>query len=234
MKVRCLIVDDEPLAIELIQRHIQQVQKLEIVATCQNPMEAFGLIQKEPIDLIFLDIQMPMLTGIEFLKSLPNPPAVIFTTAYRDYAIEAYELNVIDYLLKPIAFQRFFKAINKYFDLLKSENSSPAKETIVERPRDFIYIKDSRRTFRVKLEEIRYIESLRDYIKIHLEESHLVTKEKISEFAQKLPHPFVRVHRSFIVNTHHINAFTSNNIEIHQTVIPIGIRYRQKVQERLR
>ena len=234
MTTKCLIVDDEPLAIELIRRHIQQVKKLEIVATRQYPKDALALLHKVAIDLIFLDIQMPMLTGIEFLKSLTHPPAVIFTTAYRDYAIEAYELNVIDYLLKPIAFQRFFKAINKYFDHLKVEKHPPSPETLPEWPRDFIYIKDSRRTFRVQLADIRYIESLRDYIKIHLADKQLVTKEKISDFAQKLPPNFLRIHRSFIVNLNHIKAFTANNIEIHQIVVPIGIRYRQKVQERLR
>ncbi len=233
MPIKCLIIDDEPLAIELIKTHIAQDARLELVASFQNPMDAFGLLQKEQIDLIFLDIQMPMLTGIEFLKSIPNPPSVIFTTAYRDYAIEAYELNVIDYLLKPITFQRFFKAINKYVNL--SKVPVPSSRDLHTPPiRTYIYIKDSRRTFKVKLADILYIESIRDYIRIHLAASTLMTKEKISDFEQKLPAPFLRVHRSFIINTQHISAFTSSDIEILETVIPIGISYKQKVMQILK
>lgn len=233
MKTKCLIVDDEPLAIQLIKTHIEQDARLELVASYQNPMAAFGALKKEKVDLIFLDIQMPLLTGIEFLKSIPHPPAVIFTTAYRDYAIEAYELNVVDYLLKPITFQRFFKAINKYCQQAKNADlSSP--ELPAPPPRTYIYIKDSRRTFKVKLADILYIESIRDYIRIHLAKSSLMTKEKISDFEQKLPAPFLRVHRSFIINTHHINAFTSSAIEILETAIPIGVSYKQKVMKVLK
>lgn len=230
MKTRCLIVDDEPLAVQLVKSHLEQVARLELVATCKNALEAFEVLKSEQIDLIFLDIQMPMLTGIEFLKSLPDPPKVIFTTAYREYALEGYELDVVDYLMKPIPFNRFFKAINKYFAQLAVPESPPSKASDSS---DYIYVKSNKKTYRLRFSEILYLESLKDYVRIHTPDQRVVTKEKISEFANQLPDDFLRIHRSYIVNTSAITAFSNNEVEIRDIEIPIGISYKQQVLDRL-
>ena len=232
-----MVVDDEPLAIGLLEKHIKQFSQLDLVASCWNAVQALEILNQEPIDLLFLDIQMPGLTGLEFAQSLQNPPEIIFTTAYRDYAVESYELNVIDYLIKPITFNRFFKAVNKYFDKIAPQqpaisppatpatNPSPASS---EDP-DFIYVNTNRKYTKVLFEEVLYIESLKDYIQIHTEREPVMTKEKISEFTRQLPSYFLRIHRSYIVNTKKITAFTQQDVEINQLEIPIGISYKQEV-----
>lgn len=236
-KVKCLIVDDEPLAIQLIQAHIERLPQLEIVAACQNALDAFDLLKKKKIDLIFLDIQMPVLTGIEFVKSLQHPPSIIFTTAYREYAVESYELEVVDYLLKPITFTRFFKAINKYLNQNQaSPTTNPAPQTIAstEATEDtFLYVNANKKRIKVSFEEVEYIESLKDYIRIHQASGSITTKEKISEFELKLPAYFLRIHRSFIVNTKKITAYTAHDVEIQEKEIPIGGSYKKEVFERL-
>lgn len=239
MKTRCLIVDDEPLAIELLETHLRHLDQLEIVATSSNAIKALEIIQTQEIDLMFLDIQMPMLTGIDFLKSLKNPPKVIFTTAYRDYALEGYELDVVDYLLKPISFDRFFKAINKYFQLTTQHEGGvsvvPAQaiNTNTSKQEEFkkhLYVRINKKHHKVILNDVTYIESIKDYIKIHMVDGDLQVKEKISEFEHKLPQQqFLRIHRSFIVNLEKVTAFTSQDVEIGTTEIPIGISYKQGV-----
>lgn len=231
---KCLIVDDEPLAIELIKDHIERIPQLEIAGTCQNALKAFEIIKKEPIDLLFLDIQMPVLTGMEFVKSLQNPPSVIFTTAYRQYAVESYELDVIDYLLKPITFTRFFKAINKYFNTLDQAIPAPVA-TVPPPPTDnYIYVNANKKHIKVPFEDILFVESIKDYVRIHTAGKNIVTKDKISDFAEKLPDTFLRVHRSYIVNTSKITAFTAHDIEIEKHEIPIGISYKKQVFEFLK
>lgn len=236
-KVKCLIVDDEPLALQLIQSHIERLPQLEIVAACQNALEAFDLLKKEQIDLVFLDIQMPVLTGIEFVKSLQHPPSIIFTTAYREYAVESYELEVVDYLLKPITFTRFFKAINKYINQNKVPQASqviPQAAPTAETSEDsFLYVNANKKRIKVLFQEVEYIESLKDYIRIHQASGSITTKEKISEFEQKLPPYFLRIHRSFIVNTKQITAYTAHDVEIKDKEIPIGGSYKKEVFERL-
>ena len=236
-KVKCLIVDDEPLALQLIQAHIERLPQLEIVAACQNALEAFELLKKEQIDLVFLDIQMPVLTGIEFVKSLQHPPSIIFTTAYREYAVESYELEVVDYLLKPITFTRFFKAINKYLN----QNQAPQApitttqaNPVVEAQEDtFLYVNANKKRIKISFKDVEYIESLKDYIRIHQTNGSITTKEKISEFEQKLPAYFLRIHRSFIVNTQKITAYTAHDVEIQEKEIPIGGSYKKEVFEKL-
>ena len=160
-KVKCLIVDDEPLALQLIQAHIERLPQLEIVAACQNALEAFDLLKKEQIDLVFLDIQMPVLTGIEFVKSLQHPPSIIFTTAYREYAVESYEFEVVDYLLKPITFTRFFKAINKYLNQHQVAPVSPPAPQAVptsEAPEDtFLYVNANKKRIKVSFQDVEYM-----------------------------------------------------------------------------
>ena len=229
-KILCLVVDDEPLAVRLMEKHIQQIPQLHLVASCWNAIEAFEVLKKEPVDLIFLDIQMPVLTGIDFVKSLQNPPSIIFTTAYREYAVESYELDVVDYLLKPITMDRFFKSINKYLDRAERSSSSVSQTNPVEAGEDsFIYVNTNRRYVKVLFEEVLYVESCKDYVRIFMTGKSIMTKEKISEFVEKLPGYFLRIHRSYIVNTRKIGAYTANDIEIDGKEIPIGISYKQQV-----
>jgi len=228
MKVRCLIVDDEPLAIRLIEKHVSQIDSLEVVATCNSALKAFEILNTHEIDLLFLDIKMPHLTGIDFLKTLKNPPKTIFTTAYRDYALESYELETVDYLLKPVTFERFVQAIEKFFRQTTATVAPVKKETVVT---DFILVKSGSKYHKVNLEDIVYIESLKDYIKIHLEnETSVISKYKLGEMEQELSaYHFLRIHRSYIINTSKITAFSSNDIDVNTQEIPIGASYKEAV-----
>jgi DNA-binding LytR/AlgR family response regulator len=228
MKVRCLIVDDEPLAIRLIEKHISQIDSLEVVATCNNALKAFEILKTQEIDLLFLDIKMPHLTGIDFLKTLENPPKTIFTTAYRDYALESYELETIDYLLKPITFERFVKAIDKYFRQTSTTVTPVQRETVIT---DYILVKSGTKHHKVNLKDIVYIESLKDYIKVHLtSSSSIVSKYKLGEMEQELSeYQFLRIHRSYIINTVKITAFSSHDIDVNDIEIPIGASYKDAV-----
>lgn len=236
--VKCLIVDDEPLAIMLIETHIAKIPQLEIVASCQNPLEAFEILKQGNIDLLFLDIQMPVLTGIEFAKSLKHPPSIIFTTAYRQYAVESYELNVVDYLLKPIPFTRFFKAINKFLDSRETKEVAPVviqtPVTSKDNAPNFIYVNSNKKHIKILFQDILFVESIKDYVRIHTPDQRITTKDKISEFEQKLPDRFLRIHRSFIVNTQKVTAFTAHDVEIGEKEIPIGVSYKKQVFEILK
>lgn len=234
VKTKCLIIDDEPLAIALIEAHVSKIPNLEVIATCNNALEGFEVLKSEPVDLIFLDIQMPLLTGIDFLKSLTNPPKVIFVTAYREYAIESYELDVVDYLLKPVSFDRFFKAINKYFASVERNYNLETVHPIIDQQSDFIFVNVNKKNYKVLFSEIVYAESLKDYIQIHTKEKTIVTKDKISEFEQKLPKNFLRIHRSYIVNIDKITAYTAHDVEVGTLEIPIGVSYKKEVHKTLR
>ena len=229
MSIKCLIIDDEPLAIQIIKAHVEQVPDLELVASFQNPLEAFELLKTTAVDLIFLDIHMPLLTGIDFVKSLQHPPKVIFTTAFRDYAIESYELDIVDYLLKPVTFSRFFKAINKFNSLILAPVASPSLSENVDLNNDHLYVNINKKFVKVPFNEILYVESIKDYIRIHTPDQPIVTKDRISEFAKKLPSGFLRIHRSFIVNVSKISAFTAVDVEIGETEVPIGESYKREV-----
>ncbi len=229
MKVRCIIIDDEPLAIALIAAHISKIPNLEVVATSNNALDGFEALKSKQVDLIFLDIQMPLLTGIEFLKSLSNPPKVIFTTAYREYAVDGYELDVVDYLLKPISFDRFFKAINKYFKTVESTYSTAVDTTENKQSSGFIYVNVNKKHYKVLFSEILYAESLKDYVQIHTKEKTIITKDKISDFEQKLPKHFIRIHRSYIVNMDEITAYTAHDVELGRLEIPIGVSYKKQL-----
>ncbi len=235
MKTKCLIVDDEPLAIEVVENHIGQFENLEITATCRNAIKAFEILEETQIDLMFLDIQMPKLTGIDFLKSLKNPPQVIFTTAYIDFALEGFELDVLDYLVKPISFQRFLKAIDKYFLIQnKAVESTRFNESTKSPEKDFIFVKSDRKNHKIQFSEILYVESIKDYIKIYTINKRVIVKNTLKAFASALPiKNFIRIHRSYLINLDFVTAYTANDIEIGTTEIPIGISYKQKVFERL-
>lgn len=234
MNVKCIIIDDEPLAIALIEAHVAKIPNLEVIATCNNALEGFEVLKSKPVDLMFLDIQMPLLTGIDFLKSLSNPPKVIFITAYREYAIESYELEVVDYLLKPISFDRFFKAINKYFKTIESNYKTEAIISEKDQNSGFIYVNVNKKHYKILFSEIIYAESLKDYIQIHTKETTIITKDKISDFKQKLPKNFLRTHRSYIVNLNKITAYTAHDVEIGTLEIPIGVSYKKEVHKVLK
>jgi DNA-binding LytR/AlgR family response regulator len=213
----------------LIQNHISQIDWLEVVATCNSALKAFEILNTQEVDLMFLDIKMPHLTGIDFLKTLKNPPKTIFTTAYRDYALESYELETVDYLLKPVTFERFVKAIDKFFRQTTSNTVTPVqKETVVT---DYILVKSGNKHHKVNLEDIVYIESLKDYIKIHLDnDTSIVSKYKLGEMEQELSaYQFLRIHRSYIINTSKITAFSSHDIDVENHEIPIGASYKEAV-----
>lgn len=222
MKHKCIIVDDEPLARELIASHLVNFESFELVDSFENALKAYTFLETNTVDLIFLDIEMPLLKGNDFLKKLKNPPKVIFTTAYREYAIEGYELNVIDYLLKPITFDRFFVSIEKFKQL-----QTPKKEisTVTE---NHIFVTSGSKNIKIIFDEILYIESLKDYITIHLEngKSHHI-KQNISVFEKLLNNNFVRIHRSFIIQTKKLTAYSKNEIEINAIEIPIGTSYKE-------
>jgi DNA-binding LytR/AlgR family response regulator len=228
MKVRCLIVDDEPLAIRLIEKHISQIDSLEVVATCNSAIKAFEILNTHTIDLMFLDIKMPHLTGIDFLKSLKNPPKTIFTTAYRDFALESYDFETVDYLLKPITFERFIQAIDKFTRLTSQVFPQVQSETVVN---DYILVKSGNKHHKVILDEIVCIESLKDYIQIHLEnEKTIVSKYKLGDIEQELMiYNFLRVHRSYIINASKITAFSTHDIDVNNQEIPIGTSYKSSV-----
>jgi DNA-binding LytR/AlgR family response regulator len=225
-KIRCLLVDDEPLAIALLQKHIDQLDLLEVAATCPNALKALEILKRTDIDLMFLDIRMPAISGLDFLKMLRQPPKVIITTAYREYALDGYDLDILDYLLKPITFERFFKAIERY---LRSHNlmDIPLPLNNEQAP---LYIKSAHKNIKVNPDDILYLESLKDYVKIYTSETTITTKYKISDMEVDLTGKgFLRIHRSFIINLKHLTAFTSNDVEIGKKEIPIGESYKELV-----
>lgn len=231
VKTRCLVVDDEPLAVELIENHLSHIETMQLVASCNSAMKAYEILNNGRIDLMFLDIQMPLITGLDFLKSLKNPPKVIITTAFRNYAIDGYELDVIDYLLKPITFTRFLKAIEKYNQYTAGSHRDPIEK--IKEPA-FIYLKSNKKSYKIYITDILYIESIKDYIHVHLKDSTLTMKQTISEIEGMLANqPFIRIHRSYLINTEKISAFTATDIEINKIELPIGSSYKQLVSAAL-
>ncbi|MEO8402943.1 MAG: LytTR family DNA-binding domain-containing protein [Chitinophagaceae bacterium] len=228
--IKCLIIDDEPPARDIIRRYAEQVSSLEIIGEYGNAIQAFGALQQHSIDLLFLDIQMPQLTGTDFIKTLSNPPKVIFTTAFPEYAVEGYELDAVDYLVKPIRFERFLKAINKTFSTTLSKQAVIAPVVEEKKEESFVYFRADRKMVKVMLGDILYIESMKDYIKIVTKQGVVITKQSISSVEAMLPEKeFVRVHRSYIVSLNKIKSFTTELMEVEKTEIPIGKLYRNEV-----
>lgn len=231
-KIKCLIVDDEPKARDLISQFITQVPSLSLVGTCVNALEAFAKLQELNVDLIFLDIQMPQLKGTDFLKALHRPPKVIFTTAFSEYAIESYDLNAVDYLLKPIPFDRFLKAVYKAFPQGKGlQHYKPEPEE--NQGESFVYFRADRKMVKVLLHDILFIESMKDYIKVYTVHGIIITRQSISSVEQMLPDCFIRVHRSFVISVNHIKTFTNELIGIGNKEIPIGKLFRNEVLKQL-
>jgi DNA-binding LytR/AlgR family response regulator len=236
MKIRVLIVDDEPHAIEVIEKYLAMFNQMEVVGKCTDAIQAFQLLQQKPVDLMFLDVKMPGINGTDMLRSLKNPPRVIFTTAYSEYALEGFELNAVDYLLKPIPFDRFLRAVGKVFQQPDSHGKAALSyETPVSDREAFIYLKVDRKTIKLNINDIFWIESLRDYVKVVAKEQVYITKQKISLLEEMLPESkFVRIHRSFMVAINKIDSFYSYSIEINGHELPIGRNYKQDVQRKLK
>jgi len=227
-QLKCLIIDDEPLAQNVIENYLESFSFIRLIAKCDNALIALEWIKKQKIDLIFLDVSMPFISGIDFIRTLRNPPAIILTTAHKEFAVESYELNVLDYLLKPISFERFLKAINK----LNIDTSEIVKPGIIDTKNDsFIYVKSEKKNVKILLKDILFIESLKDYIKIHTIDKTIVTQVPISTIEQRLPDNFLRIHRSFIVAKDKITAYTQHDLEIGKFQIPIGRNYKAIVQK---
>ena len=230
-RIRCLIVDDEPPAIELLENYAGMTDQLEIAGTSHSAVRAFDFLKTNAVDLIFLDIQMPVLNGMDFIKTVKNPPAVIITTAYREYAIDGYDLDIIDYLLKPIAFERFLKAIDRYTNRksIKEQNADSQTETA-----DYIFCNINRMRYKVYLKEILYIESLKDYVRVHTLTDRFVVKGNIGSFMKQLPRDqFVRIHRSHAVALAHMKSYNQSEVNLEGHRLLIGPSYRQDFLTRL-
>lgn len=220
--IRCIIVDDEPLAQEVLEAHIKRYGQLEIFAKCPNALEAFTVLHKENIDLMFLDIRMPAINGIEFLKSLKSPPKVIFTTAYSEYALTGFELDGIDYLLKPISYERFERSMEKLFRTYPDEKTQQKQYT---------YFKVSGKLVKVMHTELLYAQSVKDYILLKTTKGNLLTYMTMKNLADLLPaDTFIRIHRSYLVNMTHIEVIDKNMLKVAGTDIAVGENYRQNIQ----
>lgn len=224
MDLKAIIVDDEPLAIAVIEGYLSRIPGVDIVATFNDGLPAFEFLQDNPVDVMFLDVEMPKLTGIELVRCLHNPPVVIITSANRDYAIEGFELNVADYILKPVTFERLLKAFSKAKELLSKRGFDDSKES------EYLIFKESKKNVRIKQDDILYIESIKDYIKVVTANRTVITKQSIGSVEEMLDKDrFIRVHRSFIVALNHVDTFSSTSLEIGSIEIPIGRLYRDDV-----
>lgn len=234
INLRCAVVDDEPLAVELLTGYINRLPDLELVDTSSNAVDAFGLLQRKTVDLLFLDIQMPRLTGIDFLKTLSHPPMVIMTTAHREFALEGYELDVVDFLLKPISFERFLKSVGKAFQRRQPETLESATDLLQPTAQSHLYIRVDKEMVKVLLTDILWVESMKDYVKIRTAQQLYITYLRISYLEETLPSSlFLRIHRSFIVAKDRISAFTAYAVRVDGTELPIGRNYRNEVMKRL-
>ncbi|GGB02690.1 LytR/AlgR family response regulator transcription factor [Puia dinghuensis] len=235
-KIKCLVVDDEPLAREVISRFIARVPSLQLVAECENAIQAMTIVQQQEIELAFVDIQMPELLGTEFIKILQHPPKMILTTAYPEYALEGYDLDVVDYLLKPIQFERFLKAINKAALQIgvTPQPAAPPPAKQEEKPESYFYFRTDRKMVKVMLDEIIYIEGMKNYIRIITDKGAIITKNSMAAVEAMLPEAaFIRTHRSYIVSRSKIRSFTGEVIGIGSTEIPIGKLFKNNVMKAL-
>lgn len=231
MKLRCLIVEDEPLARNLMTDYVSKVGYLELVQACATPLAALEVLRNEEIDLMFLDIQMPEITGISLLKSLQKKPLVILTTAYSQYAIESYELDVVDYLLKPITFDRFLKAVDKA-SLRTQIHPTTTDTDLAEKSPSYVFVKDGTKLVKVFWGDILYIEGLKDYVTIHTRSQKVITLQRMKTLESQLPaDQFVRIHHSFIISLKAIDAVHKNEVQIGNAMIPISDSYKKPFRE---
>jgi len=223
----CLVVDDEPMARDVIRRYVEKVPGLQLAGECTNAIDALVFLQQQNVDLIFLDVRMPELLGTEFVQSLRNPPKIIFTTAFKEYALDGFELDAVDYLLKPVRFERFLKAVNKAFPKKESNQGNGAEDSDRNKGKDFIYLRVDKKLVKIILSDVLYIESARDYVKVFMSNKTYITRQTISSIEAMLSgNEFTRIHRSYIIAVSKIKSFTSELVEIGNTELPIGKLYR--------
>jgi DNA-binding LytR/AlgR family response regulator len=231
-RIKCLVIDDEPPARDILKKYITGVELLQLAGECSNAVETLSFLQNNAVDLLFLDIKMPHILGTSFLRTLKSPPKVIFTTAFRKYAVEGFDLNAVDFLLKPISFERFLQAVNKVMQLniLVAGNTNPLNETLPDQSHPFLYFRADRKMVKVFLEDILFIESLKDYIKVVTTIKVIVSKQSISSLEEMLPKDgFIRVHRSYIIAINKIDSYHTDTIEIGKKEIPIGRLFKHDV-----
>lgn len=231
MKLKCIIVDDEPLSLKVIEGYLKKIPYVEVIKTFQSAIPVYEFIADNQVDLIFLDIEMPGLTGIDFIKSLKEKPAIVITSAKKEYAIEGFDLDVDDYMVKPLTFERILKAVNKV-----AEGKISSKKTVSKnnRENDYIYLKENKRMVKVYLKNIVYLESLKDYIRVVTTCKTVITKLQLNYFEEILDNDdFIRIHRSFIIAKNKIDAYSSSTIELGDTELPIGRKYKDIVLEKL-
>lgn len=226
--IKCIVVDDEPLARDILRRYIEKIPSLQLVSEFANAIDASLFLREQTVDLIFLDIQMPQLTGTEFVRTLRNSPKIIFTTAHKEYAFEGFELDIVDYLLKPIRFDRFLKAVHKTMPLKQADTD---QANLINEPEknntSFIYLRADRKMIRVLLDDIMYVESDKDYVRVFTKNGSVITRQTISSIEAMLAeNKFLRIHRSFIVSLSQIKSFTNEIVEIGDKELPIGKLYR--------
>lgn len=229
--MRCLIIDDEPLSVRIIEKYVNELPNLELAGTCENAFEAMNMIKKESPDVLFLDINMPKLSGISLIKSLSNPPLTVFTTAYPEYAVEGFELEVVDYLLKPFSLERFIQAVRKTEEKLAFLNSKSQPEKIPE----FLIIKADKKLYKIDFREIIHLQAYGDYVKIFTEKKTFVTKERLTKIEKDLPeNQFLRIHRSHIISLNRIEFIEGNLVKIGKDKLPIAGSYKEVLMEKLR
>ena len=234
MKIKCLLADDEPPARELLASYINRLDNLELCGQCADSLETFKFLQKNEVNLLFLDIQMPGMNGLELIKSLHNPPHIVLITAYREYAVEGFELDVLDYLVKPVSFERFLKTVSRYHHYSGNSHPNESEHPVDTFENAYMFFKVNKEMIKIFLKDILYIESIKDYIKIVTPEKSYITYQRINYMEEKLPESsFVRVHKSYIVAVPKIKAFRSDTIKIGQVDIPVGRHYKKNFTEQL-
>lgn len=232
MNISCLIVEDEPLARNLLTEYVRKVPYLDLVKACSGPLEAMEILRTTNVDLLFLDVQMPEITGISFLKSLRKKPLVILTTAYSEYALEGYELDITDYLLKPITFERFLKAVDKVNQRISTGTTAAPEKPATEAPSPFIFVKDGTKLVKIRWDDILYVEGLKDYVTIHTRTQKVISLQRLKVLEEQLPSDkFIRVHNSFIVALDAIDSVHKDRIQIGAASVPVGDTYKKAFRE---
>jgi DNA-binding LytR/AlgR family response regulator len=237
-KINCLIVDDEELARNLVENYANRLTNLNVIGKCGSPLEAIQILQEQDVDLVFLDIQMPELTGIEFLNTLSHKPMVIFTTAYKEYALHGFDLDVVDYLLKPFRFERFIQAVNKASKILSKNNDqlitdSSSKTVLTEEVKNYVLVKSDFKVFRILFDEISHIESMKEYVAFHTPNGRKLSLGSLKKLQTELPeNKFIRIHKSYIINADYIKSLEGNMIHIGDKKLPIGASFKEALLKR--
>lgn len=229
--IKCMVVDDEPVARRILKGYLAELSEFELVAVCNNALEARAYLNQQPVDLMFLDIEMPKLKGLDLVKILPDPPQVIITTAHREFALDSFELEVLDYLLKPISFDRFLKACSRYQKLFAASHKEADSQN--SRQPDFLYAKSNRKVAKIPVSDILYLEGMSNYVKVVCKNQTFVVYHSLSGLMEELPNAFLRIHKSYIVNKNKVSFFSKDQIEINDMQLPIGKTYQEEVGRKM-